>query len=116
MVWKPNNPICSDDHVDWDFAVTALSQHFKDLSKNDSNIDFGPAEIERHFAENCEEDLKIYDKYMAAWAKEYFNNKIQITNIKWKVDKSVPTIFYLLIFLFDIPSAVHWHPHLRYLA
>ncbi|OHA49111.1 MAG: hypothetical protein A2Z62_01620 [Candidatus Terrybacteria bacterium RIFCSPLOWO2_02_42_20] len=78
MVWKPNNPICSDDHVDWDFAVTALSQHFKDLSKNDSNIDFGPAEIERHFAENCEEDLKIYDKYMAAWAKEYFNNKIQI--------------------------------------
>ena len=44
------------------------------------------------------------------------NNKFQITNIKWKVDKSVPTIFYLLIFLFDIPSAVHWHPHLRYLA
>ena len=60
-----NQSSCPDDYIDWDIAVNALSQHFNNLSKENPDVDLGPAEIERHFAENCEEDLKIYDEYMA---------------------------------------------------
>ena len=62
--YKLDKQICPDDYVDWDIAVTALSQHFKNLAKENPDIDFGPAEIERHFEENCEEDLKIYNEYI----------------------------------------------------
>ena len=51
--YKSNKPICPDDYVDWDIAVDALSQHFKDLAKENRDIDFGSADIEKHFAENC---------------------------------------------------------------
>src|SRR3989338_68835 len=58
---------CPDDYVDWDIATTALSEYVRDFIKQNPGLDydFGPAEIERHFAENCEEDLKIYNEYMA---------------------------------------------------
>lgn len=73
------NPACSEENIDWDIAVGALSQHFKNLAKNNPDIDFGPADIRRHFAENCEEDLKIYEKYLASydWVEWYFNNRIK---------------------------------------
>lgn len=76
---KPKNPICSDNYVDWDIAVDALSQHFSNLAKENPNVDFGPAEIERHFAENCEEDLKIYNKYIDSWdwAEGFFKRRIR---------------------------------------
>lgn len=72
---NPNNPVCPDDYVDWDIAVTALSQHFIDLSKKNPDIDFGPADIKQHFAENCEEDLKIYNEYIAKSNLEISTNK-----------------------------------------
>lgn len=59
-----NKSICFDNYIDWDIAVTALSQHFKKLAQDNSDVDFGPVEIERHFEENCEEDLKIYYSYI----------------------------------------------------
>lgn len=52
---------CPDDYVDWDIAVTALSEYGRNQSPD---YDLGPADIERHFAENCEEDLKIYNDYI----------------------------------------------------
>lgn len=52
-------------NIDWEIAINALSQHFSNLAKQTPGEDyFGPAEIERHFAENCEEDLKIYNNYV----------------------------------------------------
>ena len=62
-----NNPTCPVEDVDWDIAVDALSKHYVNLKKQnpDKEIDGGPAEIERHFEENCEEDLKIYNKYIS---------------------------------------------------
>ncbi len=70
IFYKSNNPICPDDYVDWNIAVKALSQHYDDLSKENLDVDLGPVEIERHFAENCEEDLKIYDDYITKNAKK----------------------------------------------
>lgn len=75
------NSACSKENVDWDIAVDALTKHYADLKRQNPNeeIDGGPAEIERHFAENCEEDLKIYDKYLASydWVGKFFNNRIK---------------------------------------
>ncbi|MFH1365988.1 MAG: hypothetical protein ABIG99_01190 [Patescibacteria group bacterium] len=63
--YKTNKPICPVNDIDWDIAVNALSQHFSNLSKENSDVDFGPTDIKKHFSENCEEDLKIYDEYVA---------------------------------------------------
>ena len=71
-VFISKDSVCPDDYVDWSIAVTALSHHFIDLSKKNPDIDFGPADIKQHFAENCEDDLKIYDEYIdnySNWVK-----------------------------------------------
>ena len=51
---------CSTEDVDWNIAVRALSEyHYAN-----ENHDTGPAEIQRHFEENCKADLKIYADYV----------------------------------------------------
>lgn len=52
---------CKTDKINWDIATQALSEHYR----NSGSTDFGPADIQRHFEENCENDLKIYSNYMA---------------------------------------------------
>ena len=61
-----NNPTCPVEGIDWNVAVRAFTKHFDDLRKQNpkAEIDLGPAEIERHFEYNCEEDLKIYNDYL----------------------------------------------------
>ena len=57
---------CSTEDVDWNIAVRALSEYHY---ANESH-DIGPAEIQRHFEENCEADLKIYADYTVPKATE----------------------------------------------
>lgn len=48
----------ADKDVNWDVAVTALSLNAS------STTEFGPAEVERHFSQNCAADMKIYGDYV----------------------------------------------------
>jgi len=51
---------CPTENIDWDIAIQALTEY----QRNSSFTDFGPADIERHFQENCEEDMEIYNVYL----------------------------------------------------
>lgn len=52
---------CSTENIDWRIAVRALSEyHYAN-----ENEDTGPAEIQRHFEEDCKNDLAIYTDYIA---------------------------------------------------
>jgi|GEM_PF-5099416 hypothetical protein len=61
VFYKTNSQTCSSSGVNWEVMVSALSEHSK---KQGPDYDLGPADIERHFAENCEADLKIYNDYL----------------------------------------------------
>ena len=72
---------CKEENIDWDIAVDALSKHYSDLRKQNPNeeIYLGSADIKKYFSENCEENLKIYEEYLASydWVNKYFNNRVK---------------------------------------
>ena len=47
-------------NIDWDIAIFALSDYMEYGAGATSGEETGPAEIQRHFEENCERDMKIY--------------------------------------------------------
>jgi hypothetical protein len=47
-------------NIDWDIAIVALSDYMEYGAGATSGEESGPAEIQRHFEENCERDMKIY--------------------------------------------------------
>ena len=46
--------------IDWDIAIVALSDYMEYGLGSTTGEDHGPAEIQRHFEENCEQDMAIY--------------------------------------------------------
>ena len=55
-------PECpATDGIDWDLAIIALSYYMQHGAGAGSGEDTGPAEIQRHFAENCNRDMAIYN-------------------------------------------------------
>ncbi len=75
------NSACPEENIDWSIAIEALTKHFSNLKKQNPSkeIDLGSTDIERHFAENCKEDLKIYEEYLASydWVENFFNKRIK---------------------------------------
>lgn len=67
---------CQEENIDWDIAITALTEYAKNQNPD---YGMGSADIKKHFAENCEEDLEIYNKYLASydWVIKFFNNRIK---------------------------------------
>ena len=49
------------DGIDWDLAIITLSYYMQHGAGKNSGEDMGPAEIQRHFAENCDRDMAIYN-------------------------------------------------------
>ena len=61
------NESCPINNIDWDIAVSALSDYAKNFINQNPGLDydFGPADIEDHFKSNCEQDLQIYNDYIS---------------------------------------------------
>lgn len=47
-------------NINWEAAIYALSDYMHS-GAGSSNDNLGPAEIQRHFAENCEQDMRVYE-------------------------------------------------------
>lgn len=52
-------------NIDWDIAIVVLSDYMEYGAGATSGEDHGPAEIQRHFEENCERDMAIYTDVVA---------------------------------------------------
>ncbi len=50
------------DGIDWELAIIFLSSYMQNGAGASSGEDFGPAEIQRHFADNCDRDMAIYNE------------------------------------------------------
>ncbi len=48
--------------IDWDLAIITLSYYMQYGAGAGSGEDMGPAEIQRHFAQNCDRDMAIYNE------------------------------------------------------
>ncbi len=51
--------------IDWDMAIYALS-YYMEYGQGSKDKDFGPAEIQRNFNENCDRNMTIYDEFVSS--------------------------------------------------
>lgn len=66
--YKTNKPICPDDFKDSDQKIASFSEWTEEFTQkypNATNLEFSQARREFYVENNCTEELKRYDDYIA---------------------------------------------------